>query len=340
MSARSESWSSISFDWTYNGQQACILENDLLRVTVLTSHGAKIHSLIDKRVDRDLLYHHPRVKIRPPVFGVNVDNWWTGGIDEAIPTVHPCEVDGEELPYLGETWALPWQARQVDDHTISLRSAGVITPFEIERLMTLAPSEPFISMSHRIRNVGTQPIHFLWGLHPILPLSDSTTIQVPGTKGIVDISFPDNRIGEPGYEYEWPIADMTKPGPENNTWDFHYITGLTDGWAATWDAECGGGLGITFPPDVLRAVWIWVVNGGWRGLRCVGMEAFTGYPSRLDNALAAGQATTLLPGDQMSCDTRIIAFLTEGPICGFGPDGQPLPMDAGINMSGDISEDH
>jgi hypothetical protein len=72
----------ISFDWSYRGFQACTLENEILRVTVLPQVGAKIHQMIFKPADRDLLYHHPRVEVRQPVFGGNVDNWWTGGIDE------------------------------------------------------------------------------------------------------------------------------------------------------------------------------------------------------------------------------------------------------------------
>lgn len=324
MTGISKSWASVSLDWEYNGQRACIFENDRLRVTVLSSCGAKIHAFVDKRADRDLLYHHPRVEVRAPVFGVNVDNWWTGGMDEAIPTVHPCEFDGEELPYLGETWSLPWSTHRLSEHTVSFRRSGVITPFEVERVMTLAPGEPFIRMTHTVRNVGTRPIRFLWGLHPVLPLGEHTLIQVPGTRGIVDTSYPDDRLGAGGLEYEWPMRAMTQPGPENGSWDFHYVTDLSDGWAAVWDQEDGVGLGLIFPREVLTAVWLWVVNGGWRGLRCVGIEAFTGYPSRLDRAAAAGRATFLRPGEELSCETKLVAFHTTSPIDGFDSDGNPI----------------
>jgi len=85
----------------------CTLENEFLRVTVVPDIGAKVHELFYKPLARDLLFHHPRVELRAPVFGANVDNWWTGGIDDALPTGHACVVEGEELPFLGEAWSLP-----------------------------------------------------------------------------------------------------------------------------------------------------------------------------------------------------------------------------------------
>jgi len=75
----------VSSEWTYNGLQALILENELLKASILVDFGAKIFEFIYKPTDRDFMYHHPRVEIRTPVYGVNVDNWWLGGIDEAIP---------------------------------------------------------------------------------------------------------------------------------------------------------------------------------------------------------------------------------------------------------------
>ena len=84
-------------------------------MTVLPTHGAKVVELISKAADRDLLYHHPRFDVRPPVFGANVDDWWTGGIDEVAPTGHPAVVGGEQLPFLGEFWSQAWTGRIVDE---------------------------------------------------------------------------------------------------------------------------------------------------------------------------------------------------------------------------------
>ncbi|MHB1535347.1 MAG: aldose epimerase family protein [Acidimicrobiales bacterium] len=315
----------ISLDWSYRGFRACVLENDVLRVTVIPEIGAKVHEMVFKPADRDLLYHHPRVALRAPVFGVNVDDWWTGGIDDVIPTGHACTFEGEELPYLGEVWSLPWSLVQESGEAIVVSRDGVITPFRIERRMELRSGEPFLRIHHRITNVGIAAISFNWGIHPGLPVGPDTHIQIPGSRGIVHDSWPRDRLGPRGSEYHWPLPAMadppTRPG---GTWDFHYVTDLVEGWAATWDRQWRSGLGITFPSEVLSCVWVWLVDGGWRGLRCAAVEPWTGFPARLDEAVAAGRARTLSPGASLDVETRLIGFEATGPIRGFHDDGRTI----------------
>ncbi len=315
----------ISFDWSYRGFPACVLENDILRVAVLPEVGAKIHQMIFKPTDRDLLFHHPRVEVRKPVFGVNVDNWWTGGIDECVPTGAPCVVDGEELPYLGEAWSMPWSAERLSATAVAFRRDGVITPFHIERIMELRPGEPFVRMRHQLTNTGTTPFRFIWGIHPGLAVGPATRIQIPARLGVIDESWPQDRLGAPGTTYPWPKQELTElaetPG---GTWDLHYATELEAGWLAAWDARWQSGFGMTFPPDVFKCVWVWLVDGGWRGIRCVAVEPWTGFPSALAAAVEAGHASQLGPGDSLTADTRIIGFATTTAIRGFDPEGQPI----------------
>ena len=214
VSARSGSGTRISFDWSYRGFPACTMENEFLRLTIIPQVGAKIHEMIFKPADRDLLYHHPRVELRQPVFGGNVDNWWTGGIDDALPTGAPCQLDGEELPFLGEAWSMPWTSERTSATSVCFSRDGVITPFRIERTMELRPGEPFVRQRHRITNVGTLPFSFIWGIHPGLPIGPATRIQIPARRGVVQDSWPGHRLGETGSVYQWPKSEIVEPGPQ------------------------------------------------------------------------------------------------------------------------------
>jgi galactose mutarotase-like enzyme len=297
----------VSLDWTYRGFDACILENELLRATVIPAVGAKIYELVYKPLGRDLLYHHPRVELRSPVFGGNVDNWWSGGIDDAIPTGHACEVDGEELPFLGEVWSLPWQIERDGDHAVRLRRDGIITPFRIERRLELLPGEPELRVSYEIANTGTKPFAFIFGVHPGLPVGPATRIDIDASRAV--FAEGDRPPGFDGDEAEWPVESVASLAPEpRNTWTLLYVTDLAGGRVTVTDAVWGTGFGMTFSTDVFRCVWVWLVDGGWRGIRCVAVEPWTGYPARLDEALAIGHARTLAPGETLATEVSLFAF--------------------------------
>ncbi|HKV68834.1 MAG TPA: hypothetical protein VJN72_12165, partial [Gaiellales bacterium] len=71
--------------WHYHGLRTVRLENARLAVDVLPELGGKILRLIDKRGDRDLLWHSPRVEPHRAELHANFDDHWPGGWDEAFP---------------------------------------------------------------------------------------------------------------------------------------------------------------------------------------------------------------------------------------------------------------
>jgi hypothetical protein len=320
----------LDLDWAVHGFPAAILESDALRVTVLPELGGKVHQLIFKAADRDLLYHHPRVGLRQPVFGVNVDDWWTGGIEDAIPTGFACEFRGELLPYLGEAWSMPWTLERLGAAHIRLVREGVITPFRIERTMELRNGESFVRVEHTITNLASEPLPMLWGIHPALPIGPATHLQVPARTGIIEDGGPSGRELLPtGSRYSWPCPELVDLGPTaSGRWDLHYATDLLAGWLAVRDDAWGVGFGMTFPHQTMRTVWLWVVDGGWRALRCLTLEPWLGYPARLDQAFEQGRARVFEPHERLVVATRFIAFESVGPIAGFDADGRPIPQEA------------
>ena len=316
----------VTRGWSYRGFEVVVFENEKLRLTILPEIGAKIHQMIDKRIDRDLLFHHPRVELRPPVFGANVDNWWTGGIDDVIPTGHPCVVNGDELPFLGEVWSLGWQWEQLSPNSVKFSRQGVITPFRLERIMTLKPGESFVTLDYTLTNIGTKSFPYLWGIHPAVPVGKSTRIDVPAREAWradgnlpegVSENYAAGKTAEP-----WPIAALAKLAAEpRNTWYYFYLSKLKSGWLAISDPTENWGFAMTYPREVFPEVHVWLVDGGWRGLRCAVVEPWSGRPARLDQAMAAGHARTLEPGAQATAQVRLIAFTPKGPVRGFDPKG-------------------
>lgn len=303
-----------------------ILENEFLRVAVLPQIGAKINEFFDKRIKKDLLFHHPRVEVRHPTFGLNVDNWWSGGIDDAFPTGHPCLVEGEELPFLGEVWSLPWQVTQSSPHSITLTRFGIITPFKLERTMRLLPDSQYLELEYSITNVGYVAFDYLWGFHPALPIGENTKISVPAKFAWHGDGTKQNDFSEDFYSggkpQNWPIRSISQPpGKTAITWNHLYLSDLSDGWLAVSDEKSDWGFGVQFEQELFSHVHIWIVDGGWRGIRTAVVEPWTGRPARLDQAIEQGFSRKLEPGHNVQTAIKLIAFKPHGEIQGFDEKG-------------------
>lgn len=309
----------IDTSWTYRGFSSVVLENDRVRAVILPEHGAKVVEFVSKRAGRDLLYHHPRFDVRRPVFGANVDDWWTGGIDEVAPTGRPCIIGDEQLPNLGEFWSQAWSSRVIEDGpdavVVELSAAGIITPLRIQRRMELRAGDPFVRSTHRLTNVGFEPLPFMWGIHPGLAVRPGARIQIPGSSAVFGEGHED--LGVPqGARFAWPILPAasgpidlsTARQPDPPSWEATFVDGLSAGWLAVTDPETRSGFAMTFDPAVLPVVWLWGVYGGWRGIYAVAVEPWTAYPPRLDEVIAAGRARTLAPGESLETEVRFIAY--------------------------------
>jgi hypothetical protein len=323
----------ITDAWTFRGFDAIVLENAHLRCTVLPGHGARITELIHKRAGRDLLYHHPRVDVRPPVFGANADDWWTGGIDEIAPTGHPCVVGGEQLPFLGEFWSQAWEHRieEADGSrvVVHLWASGVITPLRIDRWLELRLDEPIVRSRHRLTNLGDTPLDLMWGIHPGLAIRPGSRITIPASEGVFWEGHEE--LGtSPGTTFAWPhlpAADgrtidlSTTRGPTPPSWELVFATGLRAGWLAVTDPRTRSGFAMTFDRAVLPTCWLWGVYGGWRGLYAAAVEAWTSWPVRLDHVIEQGRQLTLPAGGTLETELRFVC-VDVAEVDDVSPDGE------------------
>jgi hypothetical protein len=135
---------------------------------------------------------------------------------------------------------------------------------------------------------------------------------------VLDPGFND-RLAPGSGEFTWPFAtgpdgqpvDMRPiPPVAAATCDFFYATAIAAGWCALTDSASASGFGLVFDPAVFRSVWVFGAYGGWRGLYTTILEPCTGYPYRLEDAIAQGTASQIAAGE--SLETEIMAVLYQG----------------------------
>jgi galactose mutarotase-like enzyme len=304
--------------WSLHGLRCIRMQNRELALDVLPERGGNIFRLLDKRRDADVLWKNPRVRPHIAPLHGNFDDHWAGGWDEAFPGGAVSQNRyGETLPYMGEIWSQPcdWRVLEAasDRAVLELDITTPITPARFTRRLILDGDSPVLRIEYRIENVGTQAFDFNWGTHPCQALGESWRFDVPATEGEVDECAGD-LLGRPAERYTWPILrgrDVRRALPANaNVFGMHYLTGLRDGWVAATDTAARRGFGLCFDRELFPCVWLVLVFGGFRSFHQALMEPWTGYPSRLADAVAVQRARVLEPGAVL--ETAVTAVLYGG----------------------------
>lgn len=308
--------------WSYAGLPLLRIENSRLCVDVLPAMGGKILHLIDKAADRNVLWRNPRVTPRPGPLQADVDDYFSGGWDDAFPTGDACRNEyGERLPYMGEIWNLSLRARVEragpDEAVIVLEGQTPITPARWIRTLTLRAGEPLLHLRTRIEHTGYKPFAFCWGSHPALAVHAGMRIDVPAAAGEVNDAVAGGRLGELGGRYAYPLlrsgtpeeVDVRQvPPPELAEHALHALTELSAGWIAATDPVARRGFGVVFDRDVHRCVWQWMSYGGFRGWYHAIVEPWTAPQPALADAVRAGQARTLQPGEALESEMTAVLY--------------------------------
>lgn len=323
---------SVDDRWAYNGLRTIVMENSLLRLVIVPEVGGKIMSLEYRPRAREWLWRNPRIPLERAGFGASFDDHWSGGADVFFPTCYPCQLDGVRVPDSGEWWSIPWHYDTIVDGegaTVVLSAGGRIWPVEARRTVSLGHGAQHVRLGFEIRNVGHAPLPFLLGFHPALSVRAGAWLHLPAGEVQVDESSGGS-MGQVGQRYRWPRlltadgleVDMRRTrGREAGQYGGHFFF-PDDGivWWALTDPVEGVGLGCR-ASEAFRGLWLWQVYGGWRGYQHLAVEPWTSHPITLADAVTAGTADWLQPGESFQADLVLVAFEGTGEVIGVDATG-------------------
>jgi len=347
----------VSTEFTYRGIDAAVLENEALRVLVLTGKGGDIVEFRDKRTDVDVLWRAPHEWSAPAERYVPTEpssTWnehYPGGWQVNLPIAgEGMEIDGSAYGLHGESALLPWEPTVVraDDEAVTLRlSVDLVRyPFSVERDLTLPAGDSRLEISESVTNRGGVPLEYVWQQHVTVGsplLSGDARIDLPDATGINPVygdDFPNGRLA--GDEtFEWPHA----PGADGSTVDLRevpsrdatvhdqsYFVDLADGWYAVTNADLDLGFGLRFPLDPFECLWYWQAFGGYHESPWfnrnynAGLEPTTAYPggdlpdAQRDN----GTMKVLDPGETVTAEFTAVTYDGRDEVSGISPDGDVL----------------
>lgn len=346
----------ISDAWHFDGLQTLVIENELLRVTVLVDKGSDIVEFRYKPLDLDFLYFAPggirnpnRGLVSAPSSGPFLDNF-SGGWNEILPNGGPAvNYKGAQLGQHGEISLIPWQYAIEDDSpervAARLWVRPIRTPLFLEKTLSMEPGRAVLRIHERLVNEGGEPLHLMWGHHIAFGrpfLEEGAVIDAPARRFIVHEAMDgyEPRRFQPGATAGWPQV----PAPDGDLVDasqvpaygalqaqeMAYLAELTEGWYAITNPVRKVGFAAQFDPGLFRYVWYWQQLGDvaqgypwWGRTHTAALEPWTSYPtSGLNEAIRNGTALELEPGEVVETSLQAIAYTDVTRVASVSAEGE------------------
>lgn len=313
----------------YLGYAALALENESLRVTVLTGKGSDVIQFQYKPQDVDFLWIsepglQPAGTITAPASASREAflDFYPGGWQEILPNFgEACEYKGLSLGLHDEISLLPWKYSIVQDEpscvSVLLEVRCLRTPFRLHKTLTLRPGR-VLEIDERLVNESEEAMDCTWGHHPAFGapfLDDTCRLLVPACRVKTQEEYvsPNSRL-EKSQDCEWPrvrgsrgeVVDLSRiPAASAHSHDMAYLYGFQEGWYALFSDNRKIGFGLTWDCTVFKFLWFWQVYGGWAGYPWygtsynIGLEPCSSYPSSLTRAIERGTQLRLEPGESI-----------------------------------------
>jgi hypothetical protein len=341
----------------YRGYRALILENELIRTTILLDKGSDICELLYKPKDIDFMWRSPlelNAELKHPatkeLAGGSIFDAYEGGWQELLPSISsPSNYGGMGLGFHGEVFSLPWNFEVVEDTPYIVRVKLYVrtrrAPLFVTKMITIRSQTAVLEFEESIRNEADETFHFMWGHHPAVGvpfLDPNCVVDLPsGAVGqTYQVDFSGNSPFGADEEFVWPIAkdkngrkvDLSRVMSPNERTAFNiYIKNLTEGWYGITNLKKKIGFGLKWDIDVFRYLLFWAVYRGFYGFPFYGrtyniaLELYSAIPDNLDEVIRLKRSLVLEGEQELRTWLRCIIYESDRRIRGFTDHDEVVP---------------
>ncbi len=318
-------WGARVHDGHLKGLHAVVLENELLRISVLAGKGTDIVEVNYKPLDLDFTWLTPGgvrnptsyLTSSPDAFAPYLDNY-PGGWQEIFPNGGiPSFANGANYGQHAEVFALPWDVQIVEDDEAAVAVRFTVraqkTAARIEKTLRIASGASSFQITERLVNESDVSIEAMWGHH--------ITYGAPFMKAGCKVTVPDGlellihpmdgpRRIDPRATPSWPVmaggdgapVDLSVIPEHGSESEMLYLSGFVgdEAWYRIEDEERGVGARVSWDARQMPYLWFWQELGAgkdypWYGrANVVGLEPFSSLPtSGIPGAIKNQTAITL-----------------------------------------------
>ena len=329
----------IDDNYIYRGMRTLVMENEIVRISILLDKGTDIFEFLHKPTDTDFMWQSPwgmrdarqHIPSRWNESG-NFNEWYHGGWQELFPIAGVgTKIKNIYLGQHGEVCQLPWRHQILSDTAdiiqVKLEVDTYQTPFHVEKILTLKSGSGVLEINETLINTGKEPLDCMWGHHPAFGypfLDEGCFIDIPGGLLYSEPGQPEIKKYRvpPDTSAEWPNiknrnGDMIDfsvipPRSEPND-DMMFVKKLKGDWYALTNPKRGVGFGMSFDSSIFQTLWIWQVLGGqlgypgWGNMYVMAIEPVSGI-APLEQSQKDGTTITIDAGKSLSTKLCAVAF--------------------------------
>jgi galactose mutarotase-like enzyme len=308
------------------------MENEYLRIGVLPGRGSDIFEFFYKpegldfmlRLDKDILNpskEFSQIRSTPN----QLEDYYYGGWQEAIPNSPSFNYRGAELGQHGEVMLIPWKHAITENSrkkvSMKLWVRPVRLPLLLEKTLTLQSGSAELIIEERLTNDSRTDLDIMWGHHIAfgLPfLKNGGHVETNASNFFAEPAMPDKRKFRPGIEGAWPevenfdgeMVDASKIPAENEKpySDLAYLSGFPEQAAYTlWEQSRSLGFTVKWEAKVFSHLWFWQERYGmqdapwWGKAYAIGLEPWTSrWTETPEKSIEKGEWLKIEAGESLS----------------------------------------
>lgn len=264
-------------------EEAFILENNILKISILKNLGSKIASIYNKEKNLELLFQPSLNKYDKPKLSEPFANYDTSGIDEILPTIDPCYYPNSyrKLNDHGDIWAQKWETRIEDNSLISKVRCDSLK-LDLIRKVTLKDRE--IKFDYQLINPTEQELYYLWAFHGLFNYEENIFLDFPFKEEIVNVI--NNK------EYDFDYKELSQY-PDGKSYKFYFRDEIPEGRLDVIFRNSNLVVEYEFDTEINKYLGVWITKGGFKGEYNFAIEPTSGYYDSLERAYKNNKASKI-----------------------------------------------
>lgn len=295
----------------FKGEEALVLENHSLRVTILPRIGGKVASFYHKSKDFELLFQNRQPSYAKANLYDDFSQFDASGFDDAFPCIDPGAVSlkGKDVLYPdhGEIWSGEFECKKHDEHTVDLYYKSKILSYTYYKQLSL--EDECLRINYKIKNTGIDPFPCIWTMHCLIRCEKDMELLFPKYTERIENALDSTRLGAKGTVHSFPITksiagesymlNRILPATANHM-EKYYVKGrVSEGRCGAYYPAENITFTVSYDKELLPYLGFWITEGGFRGDYNCAMEPSNGYYDSIEVAKCNNAVYHLKPGEML-----------------------------------------